>query len=444
MHILCIGLNHRTAAVDLREKMAISEHQARVALSRLGCGNLKIGSLSEMAILSTCNRVEVYAAGPDLDFLALEQFLSEIHGLGSEVFAPSMYKLADEDAVRHLFHVAAGLDSLVVGEPQILGQVTQAFGLARSQNSMGKVLSRLFQSAIHTGKRARTETAIARNPASVASIAVHLTENIVGELAAARVVLVGAGEMAEGTLQALVKRGVHRVTVINRTIERARELANRWMGEPATFESLPGALASADILISSTSAPHTLIHPVDVLAAMQQRSRPLVIIDIAVPRDVDEEVRLIPNVRLFDMDGLQDYLEQSVELRAQEIPLVEKIIQEEIEAFSAFLQTLDVLPIIADLRQKAEEIRQRELEKTLRKLSNLSPAEIAALEAMTTAMVKKLLHDPIQALREQAGGPQVSEFTTVTRSLFRLDNNLMTESIPRQPDYSDVSSSSGI
>lgn len=421
MHIHCLGLNHNTASLQLRERLAFSEPQVNAALSRLGCGNLKIGSLTELAIISTCNRVEIYAVGPRLDFPALDHFLSEIQGMEPEVFANSVYHLADMEAARHLFEVAAGLDSMVMGEPQILGQVAQAYALARSQNATGKVLAHLFQGAIRTGKRARTETAIARNPASVASVAVHLASAAVGDLSAARVALVGAGEMAESTLHALHKRGVTRFRIINRTLDHARQLASQWQAEAATFESLTAALAWADIVISSTSAPHILIHPPVVAQAMRSRAqRPLVIIDIAVPRDVDPEAGELPNVSLYDIDSLQQHLDQTLVLRNQEVPHVERIMEEELQAFAAFLSTLDILPIIAGLRQKAEQIRQQELEKTLRRLPALSPTEQAHLEAMTTALVKKLLHEPIQQLRAAAGGPEVGEYAFISRALFGL------------------------
>jgi glutamyl-tRNA reductase len=425
MRIHCIGLNHNTATLHLREQMAFNDQKASVSLARLGCGNLKIGSLNEFVILSTCNRVEIYAVGPVLDFPVLEQFLSDVHGLDRESFTPHLYRLADEAAIQHLLEVAAGLDSLVVGEPQILGQVTQAYALARSQDLAGKVLSHLFESAIRAGKRARTETAIAQNPASIASVAVRLASQSVPDLASARVVLVGAGEMAENALQALRKRGVDRVMVINRTLERAQELAQRWNGEAATFEKLPEAIHWADILISSTSAPHTLIHPQPVTEAMVDRvNRPLVMIDIAVPRDVDEQVGSIANVQLYDMDALQEHLDLSLEQRRREVPQVQWIIQEELTSFLAYLETLDVLPIIAEIRQKAELIRQHELEKTLRRLPNLSSQDRHSLEAMTLAMVKKILHEPILRLRSEAAGPEIVEFTTITRALFGLTHNV--------------------
>jgi glutamyl-tRNA reductase len=422
MHILCLGLNHNSAPLELREKLAFSEQQITTTLARLGCGDQKLGHLDELVILSTCNRVELYAAGPMLDFPAVENFFSEAQGAQPEVFTGSLYRLADFDATYHLLEVAAGLDSMVVGEPQILGQVTQAFSLARSQDTAGKVLSRLFQTAIRAGKRARTETTIAQNPASVASVAVRLASQSVPDLEAAQIVLLGAGEMAESMLQNLQKRGAVHMTVLNRTRERAQELARRFEARAATFEQLPLALQQADILLTSTGAPHTLIFAGQVQAAMLGRpDRPLVFIDIAVPRDVADEVRQIPNVWLYDLDSLNSYLEHSIKLRRHEIPQVRRILDEEAASYQAYLDTLDVLPIIAGMRQKAEAIRQGELARTLRHIENLSAEERGYLEAMTIALVKKLLHEPIQRLRAEAGGPDVVEYSLVARALFGLE-----------------------
>ena len=423
MHILCLGLNHRTAEVALREQLAFSEEAAKAALARLGCGSdPQAGPVSEMVLLSTCNRVEVHAVSARIDFQPLEEFLADTKGVLLEELSRHLYQLADQQAVNHLFRVSAGLDSLVIGEPQILGQVMSAFELARSQNTAGPVLSRLFQAALYTGKRARTETSIGSNPASISSVAVHLAGQVVQSLPEAQVVMVGAGEMAELAVEALRKRGVSRLLVVNRTLERARLLAGRWGGEASTFEQLPEALCRADILIASTGAPHTVIHTDQVQAAMRLRSeRSLVIIDIAMPRDVDMEVGELPGVRLFDMDALHQRLAHSLMQRTHEIPRVETILDEEGAAFMEYLRALEVLPLIAEMREQAEAIRQAELKKTLRRLSGLTPEERQRLEAMTEALVKKLLHAPISRLRAEAGTPLAAEYAAAARRLFGLD-----------------------
>jgi len=422
MHILSIGLNHTTAPIELRERLAFGEDQVRASLARSGCGHSDITSeTKEMVILSTCNRIEIYAVSSHKSFTGLEAFLSDTRGVPADDFHPHLYHLADAEAVRHLLDVAAGLDSLVLGEPQILGQVTRALELARGIGSSGPLLSRLFQSAIHAGKRARTETAISRNPASVSSLAAGLCERSVHDLKKAQIVILGAGEMAELAVEALRKRGANKLVVVNRTLERAHALATRWNAEADTFENLERVLVRADILIASTGAPHTIIGTEMVDSAMQQRSsRPLMLVDIAVPRDVDSDVAKIPNVYLHDIDNLNAHLEQSLAERASEVPCVEAILDEEEGKFMEFLASLDMLPLISDMHLKAEAIRQAELNKTLRRLPDLSEIERARIEALTQALVKKLLDEPTTRLRAQANTPTALEYADVARTLFGL------------------------
>ncbi|MEW5829863.1 MAG: glutamyl-tRNA reductase [Chloroflexota bacterium] len=420
MHIHCLGINHTTASVSLRERLGFNPDAVRAALSRLGCGMIG-DSLGELVILSTCNRIELYAVSsrPFPDDLSL--FLSETREVPADAFRPHAYHFRDEDAVRHLLRVASGLDSLVLGEPQILGQVTDALEQARGAGSVGPLLSRLFQSAIHAGKRARAETHIARNPASVSSLAASLAEKSVHNLARSQVVILGAGEMAELAVEALRKRGASRVLVLNRTLARAETLAKRWQAEASTFERMEEALSAADVLVASTGAPHTIINPGMVERIMKERpSRPLVMIDIAVPRDVDPACNAIPGVTVFDMDGLNARLEHSLAEREAEVPQVEAILGQEAGKFMEFFESLDMLPLIADLRQQAEAIRQAELNKTLRRLPDLSEAERARVEALTQALVKKLLDAPTTRLRAQANTSAAPEYANVARALFGL------------------------
>ena len=420
MHILCLGINHTTAPVQLRERIAFNEEQVRASLSRLSCEHVD-HSGAEMVIISTCNRIEIYAASRRVSFAELEAFLSDARGISAKELHPHLYSLIDEQVVEHLMNVAAGLDSLVLGEPQILGQVTRSLELARGVGASGPLLSRLFQSAIHAGKRARTETAISRNPASVSSLAAALCERSVKDLPGAQVVILGAGEMAELAVEALRKRGVERLLVINRTLQHARRLADQWSAEADTFENLEAALARADILISSTGAPHLIIYAPMVAAAMQQRpERPLMLIDIAVPRDIDPDVTQTSNVCLHDIDSLNTHLEQSLAERAAQVPQVEAILAEESAKFMEFLGALDMLPLITDIRQQAEAIRLAELEKTLRRLPDLTEAERGHIEAMTQAMIKKLLGHPTNHLRAEAASPQAPEIASLTRTLFNL------------------------
>jgi glutamyl-tRNA reductase len=420
MHIHCLGINHTTASVSLRERLAFNENSLRAALSRLGCGGLE-DSFNELVILSTCNRIELYSVSPRHTPDVLKLFLSEARGVPADELTPHLYHYLDENAIRHLMRVASGLDSLVLGEPQILGQVTNALEQARGAGSSGPLLSRLFQRAIHAGKRARTETHIARNPASVSSLAASLAEKSVHNITDAQIVILGAGEMAELAVEALRKRGASKVLVLNRTLERAEMLAKRWQAESSTFEHLGEALSAADVLISSTGAPHTIINSGMVERIMNERnSRLLVMIDIAVPRDIDAKCNDLPGVTVHDMDSLHARLEHSLAEREAEVPLVEAILNEEISKFMEFFKSLDMLPLISDLRQQAEAIRQAELNKTLRRLPDLNEAERARIEALTQALVKKLLDTPTNRLRAQANTPSAPEYADVARVLFGL------------------------
>lgn len=428
MHIISIGLNHTSTPVHLRERLAFDEEQIRVSLSRLFCGGIKT-TLAELIIISTCNRIELYAASNQLAYPELEAFLSDARGVSLQELHPYLYRFQDVDAARHLFDVAAGLDSLVIGEPQILGQITRALELARGQNAAGPTLNRLFQAAIHAGKRARTETAISRNPASVSSLAASVAEKTLGHIKTVSVVVLGAGEMAELTVEALRKRGVEKIRVVNRTLERARALAQRWGAEAATFECIQELLNEADILISSTGAPHLVVSAQMVADAMRLRSeRALVLIDIAVPRDIDPDAAAIPHVRLFDIDGLNAQLEESLTRRMDEVPRVRQILAEELFDFEAYLKSLEMLPIIADIRQQAEAIRLAELEKTLRRMPDLTQVERERIEALTQALVQKLLHHPTRRLRAEAASHRAPEYASLARTLFNLSDDPLNSS----------------
>jgi len=327
----------------------------------------------------------------------------------------------DEQVASHLLRVAAGLDSMVLGEPQILGQVTDAYQQGLEAGACGKVLSRLFQTAIQAGKRVRTETCISCHSTSVSSLAARLAEQEVPDLAQAQITLLGAGEMAELAVEALRKRGVKNFYVISRPINSACGLAKRWNGQAGTMESLAGVLENTDVLITSSSAPHLLIHWPMVKEAMDSRpQRKLVIIDIAVPRDVDSNVGKIPNVLLFDIDGLNEGVAQSMEKRQLEVPAVERILHEEYQVFKEYWSTLKVLPIIVEIRQQADQIRQSELEKTLRHLPQLGEAEQAHIETLTQSILQKILHEPTIRLRQGAAGPDAEKYAQAAQILFGL------------------------
>jgi len=422
MRLHCIGLNHTTAPVSLREKLSLNDDGIRSSHLRLACGG-PFGSISELVILSTCNRIELYVACSQATSTELASLLSNMSGVPVEKFHQHLYWFEDMAVAGHLFEVASGLDSLVIGEPQILGQVVDALELSRDQNTTGPVLNRLFQAAIHSGKRTRTETAISRNPASVSSLTASLSERMVHPIAEARIVILGAGEMAELAVEALRKRGAMHILVVNRTLERARELAGRWNAQAEIFENLDAALASADILITSTGASHTIVSVDMVSRAMQARpKRPLVLIDIAVPRDIDPAVIDIPHVRLYDIDNLNAQLEHSLADRIAEVPQVRNILEQELARFAEYMKSLEMLPIITDIRQQAELVRKKELEKTLRHLPDLSETERARIDAMTQALVKKILEAPTNRLRAEAARPHAPEYGSMARTLFGLDH----------------------
>lgn len=419
MRIYCVGVNHRTAPVRLREKLDFDDPAVCAGLTRLAAGSTS--PLREAVLLSTCNRVEIYAAGEEDTIEVLKAFLSQARDVSAEELSPHLYSYQDSEVVAHLLRVAAGLDSLVLGEPQILGQVRHALELARQADAAGPLLNRVFQSAVHAGKRARAETAISHSPASVASLAAGLCERAHPDLKTAQVAVLGAGEMAELTVESVRKHGVRRIVVVNRTDERAEALAQRWEAETASLEALPDVLAGTDILIASTGAPHTLIDREMVAAALRNRPhRPLVLIDIAVPRDVAQDAAEVPGVRLYDIDHLNAHLEQSLAKRSNEVPKVERILAEEQAEIMEYVAAVDILPVIADLRQQAEAIRQSELQRSLRRMPELTEAQRARIEAMSQALVKKLLEAPTRQLRVEAASADAPERAALARKLFDL------------------------
>jgi glutamyl-tRNA reductase len=366
--------------------------------------------------------VEIYAVTADPRFDSLEAFLSETQNVPIRDFSPQIYRLSDELAVKHLLKVAAGLDSVVIGEPQILGQVADAYSSARRHGTAGKILSRLFQTAIHAGKRARTETSISHNPASISSVAVSLISEKVPHLGEAKIMVLGAGEMAELAVEALRKRGARQITVVNRTKQRAQELAQRWDGQAEALEKLIELLPEKDIVITSTGAPHTIIQASMVKKAISQRpDRAMILMDIAVPRDVDPDVSRIPGVHLYDMDTLADNLEYSIARREAEIPQVKEILAQELASFMEYVTTLNVVPIIVEMRRQADAIRQAELEKTIRRIPDLPEDTQERIDALTKSIVNKILHSPTARLREEANGPNAVDYADIARGLFGLD-----------------------
>lgn len=382
-----------------------------------------LAEVKEGAILSTCNRLEVYAlvGDPEIAQNSITNFLSRTCRLSQEAFSDYLYICHNEEAVRHLLRVASGLDSMVLGEPQILGQITEAYEAALSQQAAGTVLSALFRAAIHTGKRARTETAIGVNPASISSVAASLAEQLLGDLSQRQALLIGAGEMGAIAVKALIKRGVSNIVVANRTFDKAEQLAGSWGGKAITFQQLPAAIAEADIIITSTGAPHTILDRNLLEPALGSRpERPLFIIDIAVPRDVDPNVTEIPNVHLHDIDDLQRQADDNVREREAEVPRVEMIVEEEVEQFLEWFSSLEVVSTITALRQQVEQVRQRELERLFNRL-DLDERERELVATMSHRLVNKILHEPTLRLKREAANGNGAAYIATTRQLFALD-----------------------
>ncbi len=410
-----VGLSHRTAPVEVRERVAVTPGGLPQALGRLK------EHVAEGLILSTCNRTEVYgvaepaAAGRQ----ALQDFMGNQWGASPEELAPYLYCHTGRPAARHLCAVAAGTDSMILGEPQILGQVRHAYDVALREGAVGRHLAALCRQALAAGKRARSETAIARHAVSISSAAVELARRIFGDLRLRQALLVGAGKMGDLTLQQLRSVGVSRVSVVNRTMERARQRAAGFGGEAYGLEGLGEALAEADIAICSTEAPEFVVRPETVGAAMERRPhRPLVLVDIAVPRDVDPQVRRFENVFLYDIDDLEVVCAANLAQRERELERVAVIVEEEAARFERWFLGRAAVPTITLLRQHAERIREAELRRTMRRLRHLGEEEQQAIAAMSAAMVKKLLHQPVAVLKAANGrSPRVER---AVRELFGL------------------------
>lgn len=425
MKVLLIGLSHKTAPIAIREQLSFSPTSLKSALTHFDTTHHQqahLETVTEGVILSTCNRMEVYATvrDPIKGSRAIIDLLSRACDTPASIFAEHLYMLEDEQAIRHLFRVACGLDSMVLGEPQILGQITDAYEAALSQKAAGTVLSGLFRAAIHAGKRVRTETRISVNPASVSSVAAGLAHQLLGDLTDRHVALIGAGEMGTVAVRALMQRGVSEVTVVNRTYERAQVLADAWGGKAATFQHLPRILVNADVVIVATGAPHIILTTEMVEQAMIERAnRPLFLIDIAVPRDIDPDVRQLSHVFLRDIDDLQSQVDDNVRERASEIPLVEQIMVEEVTQAVEWLMSLDVVSTITDLRSQIEEFRQRELERLFNKL-DLDDRERDLIATMSHRLVNKILHNPTLHLKHEAVHGNGAEYASKVRQLFDL------------------------
>jgi glutamyl-tRNA reductase len=416
--LVCLGLSHRTAPVELRER-----------LGSLGPGAARCPAVEEHAVLATCYRVELYAylaEGVDDARGELIGVLADTHGVDRDLLAAHLYVYADEDAARHLCRVASGLDSLVLGEAEILGQVGTAFEAGQEAGTVGPLLTLLFRSAITSGRRARAETAIGANAATASSMALSLAEGVLGPLGDGRALVVGAGRIGLQTLKAISRRGIADVAVANRTRERAVETAALFGASVHGLDELAAELARADLVVTATSSETPVLHVGTVRAAMAGRERPLVIVDLAVPADVERSVGDVDGVRLFDVDDLRAGLDDALASRLHEVPSVEAVVEEEVAAFGRRFRELEVEPLVAEMRRQAELVRAQELERAFRDLGEVDPATAERIEHLSRVLVKKILHEPTVRLRERAGAGEAEEVAAAVRELFGLD-------APREP-----------
>ncbi len=411
--LVCLGLSHRTAPVELRER-----------LGALGPAAGSCPAVEEHAVLSTCYRVELYAYLADGVEGARDELIDVLahgHGVDRELLVDHLYVHAGEDVCRHLCRVAAGLDSLVLGEAEILGQVGDAHEDARAAETAGPALTLLFRSAITAGRRARSETAIGANPATASSMALALAANAVGDLRDRRTLVVGAGRIALQTLKAASGRGITELAVVNRTPERAAEVAAGFGAAAHGLDQLEDALRRADVAVSATSAEEHVVDQATVRAAMRDRAdRPLVLVDLAVPADVERTAGDVPGVKLFDVDDLRAGLDDAIASRLREVPKVEDVVEEEVESFARRFRELEVEPLVAELRRQAEEVRSLEVARALRDLGDVDARTVERIEHLSRVLVKKLLHDPTVRLRERAGDGDADDVAEAVRELFGL------------------------
>lgn len=402
MDILVVGLSHKTSPVEVRELLAIPASRMGDALTRL----CSYQGVKEGILLSTCNRVEAYVVVEEADagFYRIQEFLADTHlSLSAEQLMPHLYWHANDRAIHHMFRVAASLDSMIVGESQILGQVKEAFEASLHYKTSGVILNKVLKKAISVAKRVRTETRIAEMTVSISYAAVELAKKINSNLSEQTVLLVGAGEMAKLAARHLISHGVRQVKVTTRDPHHARDLAQRFQGTPIPFEDFRQELAAADIVLCSTGASHYLIRPEDVERAVRQRkNRPIFLIDISVPRNIDPQVRDIHNAYLYDIDDLENRIEQNREERLREATTAERIVEAEVGVIRQWLKSLEATPTIVAMRQRAEEIKRAELAKALGRLANLSPQEKDLIESLASGIVNKLLHGTVTTLKAEA------------------------------------------
>ncbi|MBN2429654.1 MAG: glutamyl-tRNA reductase [Deltaproteobacteria bacterium] len=420
MNIVVVGLNYRTTPVEIREKVAFLPSRLQKALAGLAA----LAVVQECLILSTCNRVELYAITSEIEdgTYAIKRFVADFHQVDEEEIQPYFYAYSGRNAVRHLFRVASSLDSMVVGEPQILGQVKSAYSQACLAKTNALVMNRLLHRTFSVAKRVRSETMICSRAVSIPFAAVEMVQRIFGGLAGKKILLIGSGKIGELAAGQFLNSGVESLAVINRTLEHAESLAEKFQGRAVPLENLTEQLTEVDIVLSSTAAPHYIIRSRDMEKVISRRQgRPLFLIDIAVPRDIEPEVGNIPDVYLYDVDDLQGIISSNLQSRRKEADKAEAIIEAEVRKFMNWQRNLEIVPTIASLRKKVEAICRAEVAKMFAALPGSETGHEEEIETMASALVKKLLHEPIHALkatRDQRGGHYYAE---ALRYLFALE-----------------------
>lgn len=419
MNVVVVGVSHRTAPVNIREKLHFPEPKLPEALGLLRSRY----EFPESMILSTCNRVEVLAQAPDPaeGVRQVKDFICSFHQMPYESLQRFLYDFTQVDAVRHVFRVAASLDSMVLGEPQILGQVKSAFSTAQSAGTIGNALSQLMTRAFFVAKRVRSETAIASSAVSISYAAVELAKKIFNELKGKTVLILGAGKMSELAAKHLASSGISTVLVWNRTYQRAVELAGIFKGEAIQPEELFKHIERADILISSTGSPNFILTKADGERIIHLRkNRPVFIIDIAVPRDVDPEINKVSNIFLYDIDDLRNVIDANLRQRQREAQSAEEIVRQEVESFLQYSRSRDVTPAIVTLRDHWEAIRREELARNRKRLGKLSPEQEAALDSLTQGLMNKLLHGPISELKRLSHQSNAEDPLHMIKRMFGL------------------------
>src|SRR5712691_7106097 len=415
MQLAIVGLSHKTAPVEIRERLAFNSDALRQALTSLVSGQ----DVTEAIILSTCNRVEVMAESPD-DRL-IREFLCDFHQISHDSVSKHLYSFRNVDAIRHVFRVAASLDSMMIGEPQILGQVKEAYRIATDAGTVGMNLTALMNRAFAVAKKVRSETGISQSAVSVSYAAVELARKIFGDLSGKTVMIIGASKMGELAAKHLRRAGVSSVLVTNRTFERAVELAKIFEGAAVPFEHFTDHIDRADIVISSTGAPHFIIGKTLAEQIIHRRkNKPMFFIDIAVPRDIDPTVNEIDNAFLYDIDDLQQVIDSNLKERLKEAMRAEEIVDHEVEVFCLRMQTREVVPTIIELRESLEKLRRDEIERNRRHLKDLSPEQQAAVDQITKSIVNKILHPPIEQLKQMSNDPQGPDLADLIRKIFNI------------------------